>query len=138
MNNDTQTVDEPTIAPNIDQVKQRFDDWRKQRKKRTRIPQYLWQAAVALSEEHSIHHLSKVLRVNYTALKKQVNKFNPPGQTVSGMPCTTFFELPAPSSLLESNMEMIKSDGSVMRMQVRGATCSDLVQLSKAFWEARS
>lgn len=138
MSDDTQTADASAIAPNLEQVKQRFEAWRRQRKKRTRIPQDLWQAAVTLSEKHSLCHLSKALRVNHTALKKQVVKFNTPEQAASDMPCTTFFEFPAPTSLLESNIEMIKSDGSVMRMHVSGATCSDLVQLSKAFWETRS
>ncbi len=138
MNDETQTADTCAIAHSLEQVRQRFEAWRQQRKKRTRIPQNLWQAAVALSEQHSLCHLSKALRVNYTALKKQVVKFNKPEQGVSDTPCTTFFELPAPTSLLESNIEMIKRDGSVMRMHVNGATCSDLVQLSKAFWASRS
>jgi len=135
---DTKAADASIIELSLEQVRQRFEAWRQQRKKRTRIPQDLWQAAVALSEKHSLCHLSKALRVNHTALKKQVVKFNTPEQAVSDMPCTTFFELPAPTSLLESNIEMIKRDGSVMRMHVRGATCSDLVQLSKAFLETRS
>jgi hypothetical protein len=138
MSNDTQPEDVSEIAPNLEQVRQRFEAWRQQRKKRTRIPQDLWQAAVALSEKHSLCHLSKALRVNHTALKKQVVKFNTPEQAVSDKPCTTFFELPTPTSLLESKIEMIKSDGSVMRMHVSGATCSDLVQLSKAFWQVCS
>ncbi len=135
---DTLSADDSAIELSLEQVRQRFEAWRQQRKKRTRIPQDLWQAAVALSEKYSLCHLSKALRVNHTALKKQVVKFNTPEQAVSDMPCTTFFQLPAPTSLLESNIEMIKSNGSVMRMHVGGATCSDLVQLSKAFWDTRS
>lgn len=51
MNDDIQDV--PTSAPTLEQVRQRFEFWRKRRKKRTRIPQNLWQAAIALSEEYS-------------------------------------------------------------------------------------
>jgi hypothetical protein len=122
------------IAPNLEQVQQRFESWRQRRKKRTRIPQNLWKAAVALSEEYSICHLSKALRVNYTALKKQVVKFNPAQTSTSYVSSSTFVELPpiAPPAALESTIEVIKNDGSLMRMHIKGADCSDLLELGKA------
>jgi len=139
MNDDTHVFDNSTIAPSLEQVRQRFESWRKRRKKRTRIPQNLWQAAVSLSEEYSICHLSKVLRVNYTALKKHVVKFNMPEKNASDVSCSTFIELPAPAvPFFESTIEMIKSDGSVMRIHAKGAACSDLMELGKTFWAADS
>ncbi len=132
MNDDIQDVS--IIAPSLEQVQQRFESWRKLRKKRTRIPQNLWQAAVALSEEYSIYHLSKALRVNYTTLKKKVAGTHLPEEHPCEIFSTPFIELPAPAPLLpESTIEMIKTNGSVMRMNVKGATCSDLVELGKAF-----
>lgn len=71
MSDDNHASDVSTIAPSLEQVQQRFESWRQRRKKRTRIPQNLWKAAVALSQEYSIFHLSKALRVNYTALKNK-------------------------------------------------------------------
>jgi hypothetical protein len=138
MNDDTQDVS--IIAPSLEQVQQRFESWRKLRKKRTRIPQNLWQAAIALSEEYSICHLSKALRVNYTALKEKVVNANRPDKHPSDVSSPTFIELPVPElpSFPESTIEMIKSDGSVMRMHVKGAACSDLVELGKAFWATGS
>jgi hypothetical protein len=135
MNDDTRASDELPIALSLEQVQQRFESWRQRRKKRTHIPQSLWKAAVALSQEYSICQLSKALRVNYTALKKQViksQKTEPSPIEVSSSP---FIELPAPAApLIESTIEMIKSNGSVMRMHVKGAGCLDLVELGKAFW----
>jgi hypothetical protein len=135
MSDDNHASDVSTIAPSLEQVQQRFESWRQRRKKRTRIPQNLWKAAAALSQEYSIFHLSKALRVNYTALKKQVVKFNPAQTSTSYVSSSTFVELPAPapSAALESTIEMIKSDGAVVRMHLNGATCSDLIELGKAF-----
>lgn len=139
MNDDTHAADELPITPSLEQVQQRFESWRQRRKKRTRIPQNLWKAAVALSEEYSIFHLSKALRVNYTALKKQVIKFNTLEPSSSDVFHPSFIELPAPAvPALESTIEMIKSDGSVMKMNVKGAGWSDLVELGKAFLEIDS
>lgn len=137
MNDDIQ--DDPTIAPSLEQVQQRFESWRQRRKKRTRIPQSLWQAAVALSEEYSICHLSKALRVNYTSLKSKVENANATEEGSSDTLPAPFIELPAPVvPLRESTIEMIKRDGSVMRMHIKGSADSDLLELGKAFWQTRS
>ena len=135
MSDDNHASDVSTIAPSLEQVQKRFESWRQRRKKRTRIPQNLWQAAVALSQEYSIFHLSKALRVNHTALKKQVAKFNTAQTNTAYVSSSTFVELPvpAPAAALESTIEMTKSDGVVMRMHLNGATCSDLIELGKAF-----
>jgi hypothetical protein len=132
MNDNIQDV--PTIAPTLEQVRQRFESWRQRRKKRTRIPQNLWQAAIALSEEYSICHLSKTLRVNYTTLKSKVENANTTEEGPSDTLPARFIELPAPVvPLRESTIEMIKSDGAVMRVHVKGADCLDLVELGRAF-----
>jgi len=138
MIDDEHTPDVSTIAPNLEQVQQRFESWRQRRIKRTRIPQNLWKAAAALSEEYSIFHLSKALRVNYTALKKQVVKFNTPKASTAYVSSSTFVELPPPSSLVvqESTIEMIKRDGAVMRMNIKGAASSDFLELGKAFLDS--
>ena len=134
MSDDPHASDELPIALSLEQVQQRFESWRQRRKKRTHIPQSLWKAAVALSQEYSICHLSKALRVNYTALKKQVIKSKDTEPSTSNVLSSPFIELPAPSApLIESTIEMIKSDGSVMRMHVQGADCLDLVELGRAF-----
>jgi hypothetical protein len=132
MNDDIQDV--PTSAPTLEQVRQRFEFWRKRRKKRTRIPQNLWQAAIALSEEYSICHLSKTLRVNYTTLKSKVENANTTEEGPSHTLPTPFIEFQAPAApFIESTIEMIKSDGSVMRMHVKGAGAFDLVEMGRAF-----
>ena len=139
MNNETKATDVPAVTPTLEQVRQRFESWRRRRKKRTRIPQNLWQAAIALSEEYSIHHLSKTLRINHTALKNKVKNANAPEERPSDILPAPFIELPAPVvPLLESSIEMIKDDGSLMRMHIRGAACSDLIELGKAFWKMGS
>lgn len=135
MNDDNHATDISDIAPSLEQVQQRFESWRQRRKKRTRIPQNLWKAAAALSQEYSIFHLSKALRVNYTALKKQVVKFNTQQTSTSYVSSCAFVELPppAPPAALESTIEVIKRDGALMRIHLKGAARSDLLELGKAF-----
>ncbi|MBT8338706.1 MAG: hypothetical protein HKP58_00840 [Desulfatitalea sp.] len=135
MNDDPQAA--CIIPDSLEQVQQRFESWRKLRKKGARIPQDLWQAAVSLSAHYSIGHLSQALRINYTALKEKVVKADTPEKHTSDTSCSPFMELPVSAApLLESTIEMIKTDGSVMRMHVNGATGLDLMQLAKTFWKA--
>ena len=55
----------------LGEVKERFEGWRKRRSRLEPIPEELWEAAVRLTEEHSIVHVSKCLRLNYTKLKER-------------------------------------------------------------------
>ena len=139
MNDDTNPTEVSAITPTLEQVRQCFESWRQRRKKRTRIPQSLWQSAIALSGEYSICHLSKALRVNYTTLKNKVENTNPPEEHPANILPASFIEIPAPiAPSLEATIEMIKRDGSVMRMHIKGSGCSDLIELGKAFWEMGS
>ena len=133
MSNKNHLTDIHPPADNLEQVRRHFEAWRQRRKKRTRIPQSLWQAAVALSEEYSIHHLSKVLRVNSTSLKNQVLKLKPPAPKKASFSTATFLQLPPPASS-ESTIKITRADGATMTMQLNVTNGSDLWALAKAFW----
>ncbi len=136
MSTEQYSTDAPDTPSSLEQVRLRFESWRQRRKKRTSTPKSLWVAAVALSGEYSISHLSRVLGVNYTALKKRIQKTNNVDFSASEAPSATFLELPFPSStpVLECTVEILRNDGAIMRMHLKGNTGSDLLELGKAFW----
>jgi hypothetical protein len=49
-----------------------FDQWRHTRKKRDRIPESLWEAAVRLSDSYSTFRISKTLRLDFKELKRRI------------------------------------------------------------------
>ncbi len=57
----------------LDQVKHQFEVWRKQSCRTRKIPEELWEAAVALCKEHSVTVVSKALRLNHSDLKQQIS-----------------------------------------------------------------
>ena len=134
MSHDDNAANVCVTTADIGQVRQQFQAWRQSRKKRTPIPQDLWNAAVVLTERYSICNVSKALGLNYTALKEQVIKTTPRHISTEPVCSSTFVELPCPAPALESTMEMIKPDGAVMKIQIKGATRWDLLELGKAFW----
>ena len=60
-----------TLAPEIEAVRERIEEWRRTRAKRTRMPEDLWQAAVALAGDHGTWRISRALRVRYEGLKSR-------------------------------------------------------------------
>lgn len=128
-------TDVPENLSSLEQIQIRFETWRQRRKKRTRIPKSLWEAAVGLSEEYSVSHLSKALRVNHTALKRQIEKMRPAQDSVPHA-STTFLELPIPplNTVPECTVEIFRNDGAVMKMHLKGNSGSDFLEMSKAFW----
>ncbi len=56
----------------IEKIKKQFEDWRKNRLKRDRIPEELWEAAIGLYPEYRIYEISQALRLNYSRLKKRI------------------------------------------------------------------
>lgn len=61
----------------IEDVKYQFKNWRKTREKRCPIPEELWNAAVRLTQDYSVSHVARTLRLNYTRLKQRVTDFQP-------------------------------------------------------------
>jgi hypothetical protein len=58
----------------LEQVRERFEEWRATREKRGRVPEELWDAAVDLTYRHSICIVSKTLRLDFNGLKQRVHK----------------------------------------------------------------
>ena len=60
---------EPTA---LHKVKEWFETWREVRKKLSRIPEELWQAAVELSSDYSLNKISLALTLDYSVLKERI------------------------------------------------------------------
>ena len=62
------------LPARLENLRQRFERWRRTRKVRSRIPEPLWAAAVKSAAKYGIHRTAKALRVDYYALKKRVEQ----------------------------------------------------------------
>lgn len=66
-----------TSASALEEVKQQFKIWRKTKTtSRERIPASLWQAAAEVYKigDYNLHRISKILRLNQTALNPSFRK----------------------------------------------------------------
>ena len=58
--------------PTLEDVQGQIEAWRKRAHRGRRIPEAFWDAAVSLCREHSVHSVSRTLRLNYNDLKKRL------------------------------------------------------------------
>jgi len=120
--------------PTLEDVRQRFEQWRERRKHRTPIPDSLWEGMVSLCADHSIYRISRSLRLDYNVLKRGV--FNSHRACLpKSVTSSAFIELALKASLPEAEclVEMEDKDGVKMKMHIKGGLCLDPLEFMKVF-----
>jgi 2-iminoacetate synthase ThiH len=129
------TNDPPGTATNqIEQVRDRFERWRRDHPGRQRIPEELWVAAVKLAQQVGVNRTAKMLRLGYESLKQHM-----PADSAVGANCQRapqFVEvLPLSSATMpECCVELENERGAKIRIQLRGAAMGELSNLTRLFW----
>lgn len=135
--------DTTEVSSELYKVKSAFEAWRNTKTKGSRIPQDLWEQAIALYPKYSIGKIAGTLSLSYTDFKKHVeNKIGEHSSFIND-PVSGFIECDFPSAcspvpVAECVVEMEDGSGSKMRMCFRGKTDFDLLELGKSFWMRRS
>ena len=131
------TANVPTISGPLEQVCQRFERWRKTRKRCSSIPDALWAAAVELARQYGVNKAARALGLNYYSLKRRLESgthaglYEPKGGA-------RFIELVTPlgNSSPECIVELEHRGGTKMKIHLKGKVEPDLVALSGLFWSA--
>ena len=117
------------------QVQSRFESWRSTRQRKGPIPDELWKAAVELTKQHSVYKVARLLRLDYTNLKKK--GMNSPVAITAPQKTevTSFIELPLiPQHNCEPcRIELKRPDGTEMQIRLSNSPDADLPGLIKAF-----
>jgi len=155
---DTARKQESSVG--LEQLRLRFERYRRARKVRTRIPDELWDAAAKTAGRFGIHRTCKVLRLNYYDLKKRVEKKAPAALATSKPKASRFIELLASAGngdhfehgqqtmpsvqafrqtgYCDCTVELDNFGGDKMRIRIQGADTPDLAELCRSFWSRRS
>ena len=126
---------EKMARPDLEEVRRRFEDWRKRRKRGSRIPQDLWLEAVKLAEVYSLSQICQSLRVEFNHLKRRIESHKALSIS-STSPAARFIEMGVSriASESECTIEVQRSDGARIRMSIRGALDPNLFEMARAFW----
>ena len=138
----------------LEALKQRFEQWRGQRKQGERIPTAMWTAAVKEARARSVYRVARALRLDYAMLKLRAQ---PPGKARGAAPSNPvaprFVELFAATGPVTSTtsttpaalaapgrpqcvVEMHNVRGAKMRVELDGQALAGLAGLCSAFWSA--
>ncbi len=125
-----------TAVISLEEARGLFEEWRNHRSGKARIPAELWSAAVEVARKEGINRTARELHVAWDDLKRRVAATGEVRQQ-PGSPA--FVELVAPQaqSVLECTLEVEGRRGK-LRIQLKGASASDLATLSRALWESAS
>jgi hypothetical protein len=117
----------------LEEAKVRFEEWRKNRRGKARIPAELWSAAVEVARKEGINRTARELHVAWDDLKRHVSATG----AVPQQPAFVELVRPPVQSVAECTLEVEGRRGK-LRIQLKGASASDLASLSRVLWEIAS
>lgn len=117
----------------LEEARVRFEEWRKRRRGKARIPAELWSAAVEVARKEGINRTARELHVAWDDLKRHM----PATGAVPQQPAFVELVTPPVQSVAECTLEVEGRRGK-LRIQLKGASASDLASLSRVLWEVAS
>lgn len=131
-------------AAALEKAWQLFEDWRKSKTGRPRIPKNLWQTAANLYHRHgmSINRIARRLSLNYSTLKAKTFENPPPLAVIESSDdhspsidasSPMFIELAPLSAHSDCVIEMENRSGAKMRVCFRGRADPGVLDLGRYF-----
>lgn len=122
---------EKVVPDELLTLRQRMDEWRKEQPPRTRLPESFWVAATEMAHRYGLHQTTKLLRLDYTRLKKRMTATSPASAVTP-----RFLELLGPAAMTpaECVVEWESTRGR-MRVAMKGVT-PDWASLLRAWRES--
>ncbi len=119
----------------LSDVRSQFERWRKSRKRGTRIPDALWQAAAEAAGECGVSKTAQAMGLDYYGLKKRVESSLEVSES-EPVAEPEFLELPLFASAADCVLEMVDAEGTRLRVELRGSAAAHCQTLAQALWSA--
>jgi len=119
-------------VPDIDELRSRFERWRRTRQGKARIPDELWSAAAVLARRDGVNRTAAALHLDGGKLKRQMAAADARPRRAAP---PAFVELVASGAdgTPEYTIELEGRNGK-LRIHLKGATAADLAELSRTLW----
>ncbi len=89
-----QKVSHP-VVPVLEEAQRRFSAWRSNGRKGQRIPEELWQLAMAAARELGVNPVCRAIGLDYVRLKRRLNRSDTrQSRTAPNVAAATFVEFP--------------------------------------------
>ena len=128
------------IPAEVNAVRSHIEHWRRTRKKRSSMPEDLWDAAASVAREHGVYAVARDMGLNYENLKKRVKGISGDRRKEKRGDSSGFVEL-AGSQLIGTPgvvVELTDGNGAKLTMRLPGCDGLDVRSLVEAFWNRRA
>ena len=126
------------IPQELEKLRTRFEQWRSEHPKGSRIPQSLWQEAVRMARRYGVSRVSNFLKLSYACLQRKVepqdslSALNPPAKTPG------FVELGFQSlTHVACSLRVERGKGKSVTLTLSGLSPEDAIKAACGLWEAR-
>ena len=125
------------LPAQLEMMRQRFEQWRRTRPARTRIPASLWDGAVKMAQTYGVCQTARALRVGYYSLKTRVESTAAAADPPDHPGPAAFVELTIPTRTAsgECTVELEDAAGTKMRIRLQNLETPALVALCRSFRE---
>ena len=123
-----------TSGISADEVRERFAEWRHTRAKKARIPDELWDAAMAVARREGVNRTAQALHLDGGKLMRRLVAAGSEPEPKSKDAPTTFIELVSsqPEVRLECVVEAERVGAGIVRVQLKSVTMREIAELSRA------
>lgn len=118
----------------LEQLRDRFEVWRRSHSGRLRLPGELWSEAANLARQCGVYRTAKVLRLSYDSLKQHVQGDGLGRRKPPRTP--KFVELGRLSAAAMSgcSVELENVRGAKIKIQLNGGAVGELSNLARLLW----
>src|SRR5215475_11268112 len=102
------------IPSDLLKLKKRFEDWRKTRAKRSKTPDHLLKAAVALLDHYSASMVCRVCGINLRTFRRQSSSHSSPRRSAIRAPDFFPLSLTLPQPDISSSPQQARTDLSAI------------------------
>ena len=133
------------LKARIEPLRQRVEDWRRNKAGNERMPEELWPEAVELAKLYGVSAVQKILRVDYRGLERRtfgiVKSVGKAGTKARGNRAgegpvpARFVELGSlPARRAEHLVELEDGNGRKLSLKVAAGHLAEVLPLTQAFW----
>jgi hypothetical protein len=133
----------PSASDDLTRTRTLFEHWRATRQGRSKIPDELWQAALALHGRYSASQLCRELRLSAGTLRSRLPKTTPgtiPARPVFVPLSTESLDWPTPAlpavAATEIRLVWERADGARLHLCLPAAQWAQAEALCTAFWRS--
>src|SRR3954471_14866003 len=118
----------------VDEVRERFAEWKRTRAKKARIPDELWDAAVAVARRNGVNRTAQTLHLDGGKLMRRMVAAGSESERKSEDAPTAFTEFVSsqPDVRLECVVEAERPGVGPVRVQLKAVTMREVAELSRA------